>query len=99
MDIKAILPLFTVVILTGCSGPESDGEHAAALACKAQKILKNNIQLAMNGQEDEVDEEELQELKEELEAFKAEMDDKYSDKEDQKAARTAMKEAMKECDA
>jgi len=53
----------------------------------------------MDGKQDQVDESELDELKKELEAFKEEMDGKYTDKDDQKAARQAMQEAMKECDA
>lgn len=99
MNLKIITVLVAVMALIGCSSPEADGEKAAELACEVGKVMKKNVQLAMDGKKDQVDESELEELKEELDAFKEEMEGKYTDKDDQKAARQAMREAMKECDA
>lgn len=99
MKLKIITVMVAVMALIGCSSPEADGEKAAELACEVGKVMKKNVQLAMDGKKDQVDESELEELKEELDAFKEEMEGKYTDKDDQKAARQAMREAMKECDA
>lgn len=90
MKIKflAIVTVFT--LLAGCSGPESDGKKAGELACKVQDAVR----LAFAG---EINEGELEDLKEEMDALKEKMEGKYTDRDDRRAAQKAMAEAMRDC--
>lgn len=94
---KLILISLILISLSSCSSPESDGKRAGELACKIQKLLQENMQLALDGKKDQIDQSKMEDLKQELEDFKAEIKDKYKDSEDRQRALEAMQEEMKNC--
>lgn len=95
---KIIIKIFILSFtLISCSSPESDGKRAGELACKIQKLLQENMQLALDGKKDQIDQSKMEDLKQELEDFKAEIKDKYKDSEDRQRAIEAMQEEMKNC--